>query len=222
MSVAAATLPVASSAVVTLADLLTRLGDVDPRRVRFTPNFGTATEKDVIAVEREEHLLCELVDRVLVEKPMGFRESLLAAAIVEALRAFVIPRNLGLVTAPDGMLRLLPGLVRIPDAAFISWDRLPGGSVPDEPIPLLAPDLAVEVLSEGNTAAEMGRKRREYFTAGTRLVWEVDPHARRVTVYTAPDQSHILTAVETLDGGGVLPGFALPLKALFAEIDRSR
>ena len=120
------------------------------------------------------------------------------------------------------MLRVLPGLVRIPAAAFISWDSLPGGRVPDEPIPLLAPDLAVEVLSEGNAAAEMARKRHEYFAAGTRLVWEVDPHARRVTVFTAPDQSRILTAGETLDGGAVLPSFALPLRALFAEMDRSR
>ena len=51
------------------------------------------------------------------------------------LRDFVVPRNLGLVSGPDGSLRLFPGLVRIPDIAFVSWARIPGGRIPEEPIP---------------------------------------------------------------------------------------
>ena len=116
------------------------------------------------------------------------------------------PRHLGLVTAPDGMVRLAPGLVRIPDVAFVSWARLPGRRVPREPIPDLAPDLAVEVLSESNTADEMARKRREYFAAGVRLVWQVAPLARTVEVYTAPEQVMLLREEDTLEGGEVLPG----------------
>jgi Uma2 family endonuclease len=92
--------------------------------------------------------------------------------------------------------------------------------VPTEPIPGLAPDLIVDVLSESNTDAEMGRKRREYFTAGIRLAWFVDPVARTVTVYTAVDQSTLLHAAHTLDGGAVLPGFGLPLQEPFDELDR--
>ena len=67
---------------------------------------------------------------------MGLRESLLAGVLLALLRAFVIPRNLGLVTGADGMLRLFPGLVRAPDVAFISWDHIPGGRVPEEADPL--------------------------------------------------------------------------------------
>jgi Uma2 family endonuclease len=48
----------------------------------------------------------------------------------------------------------------------------------EQKIPDLAPDLAVEVLSEGNTKAEMVRKVREYFEAGVRLVWLTDPKKR--------------------------------------------
>jgi Uma2 family endonuclease len=204
----------------TLADLLERLGGISPQRVRFHPLPGTATEEDVIAIERREKRLCELVDGVLVEKAMGYRESLLACALIEVLRAFVRPRNLGLVSGADGMMRLFPGLVRIPDVAFASWDRIPNRRVPTAPIPELAPDLAVEILSEGNTEAEMARKRREYFEAGVRLVWLVDPEARTVSVYTAPEQATVLDATQTLDGGVVLPGFTLPLAELFAELDR--
>src|ERR1700675_2673491 len=146
-----------TAAIDTLADLLEHLGGISPKRVRFRPAPGTATEKDVLAIHDREGRLYELVDGVLVEKAMGFGESLLACALIEVLRGFVRPRNLGLVTGEAGMMRLMAGLVRIPDVAFISWGRLPNRRVPTEPIPDLAPDLAVEVLSVGNTPGEMAR-----------------------------------------------------------------
>jgi Uma2 family endonuclease len=204
----------------TLADLLHDLGDIPPERVLLRPPPGTATEADVIALEERENRLCELVDGVLVEKVMGLRESLLAVALAGFLREFAMPRNLGLVSGADGMMRLFPGLVRIPDVAFASWQRVPGGRVPSEPVPGLVPDLAVEVLSAGNTEEEMTRKRTEYFGAGVRLVWLVDPENRTVTVYTGPDQAVVLDESATLDGGEVLPGFNLRLRDLFAELDR--
>ena len=209
-----------ATTIETLADLLAQLGGIAPARVRFRPLPGTATENDVLDVQAREDRLCELVDGVLVEKGMGFLESYLAGALIEILRGFVKPRRLGPVTAPDGMVRLAPGLVRIPDVAFVSWARLPGRRVPREPIPDLAPDLAAEVLSESNTADEMARKRREYFAAGVRLVWQVAPLARTVEVYTAPEQVTVLHEEDTLEGGAVLPGFALPLREFFAELDQ--
>jgi Uma2 family endonuclease len=205
----------------TLADLLDRLGGIPLKRIRFRPSPGTATEADVLAalaLPRKQR--CELVEGVLVEKAMGYRESALALFVAVTLDAFVRPRNLGLVTGEAGTVRLFAGLVRIPDVAFTSWDRLPGRRMPSEPIPTLAPDLAVEVLSPSNTRAEMERKRQDYFTAGVRLVWQVDPDARTVSVYTGVDTVTVLTTRDVLDGGHVLPGFALPLHALFAELDR--
>jgi Uma2 family endonuclease len=207
-------------AIETLADLLKQLGGIAPARVRFRPAPGTATEADVLAVHARERRLCELVDGVLVEKAMGLRESFLAIALSSILWNFVKPRNLGLVTGEGGMMRLVSGLVRIPDVAFISWGRLPDRRVPTDPIPDVAPDLAVEVLSTSNTAGEMARKCQEYFAAGVRLVWLVDPETRTVAVYTAPDQSTTLHEEQTLAGGAVLPGFALPVRELFAELDR--
>src|SRR5262249_685554 len=150
---------------------------------------------------------------------MGYSESVLASYLIVLLDTFVRPRNLGLVTAPDGTVRLWAGRVRIPDIAFFSWDRLPGRRRPREPIPPLAPDLAAGILSRGNTPAEMHRKREDYFAVGVRLVWEVDPEARTVHVYTAPDTATVLTESDTLDGGAVLTGFVLPLRDLFAELD---
>ena len=52
------------------------------------------------------------------------------------------------------------------------------------------------------------------------LVWEIAPDARTVVVYTSPNQFTTLGPADALDGGGVLPGFTLPLQALFGELDR--
>src|SRR5262245_20842093 len=199
----------------TLADLLERLGNIPPRRVRLHPTPGTATEKDVIRILDRENRPCELVEGTLVEKPMGYEESVLAMLIGTFLTNFVRPRKLGLVTGEAGTIKLFPGLVRIPDVAFTSWDRLPGRKWPKTPIPHLAPDLVVEVLSKSNTKPEMRRKLEEYFAAGVRLVWMVDPRRLTVRVHTAVDQSVLIGEGQSLDGGDVLPGFVLPLSELF-------
>jgi Uma2 family endonuclease len=205
--------------VYTLADLLARLGDVPAHRILTQPPPGMAGESDVLEMQTRHQRLCELVDGVLVEKAMGYEASVLAMYIGAILTAFVQPKRLGLVSGADGMMRLFPGLVRIPDVAFASWSRFPKRKIPREPIPSLVPDLAVEVLSQSNTAAEMTRKVGEYFAAGVLLVWIVDPLQRIVTVFTAPDEFTILTDNQELDGGNVLPGFQLKLAELFAELD---
>jgi Uma2 family endonuclease len=115
------------------------------------------------------------------------------------------------------MLRLAPGLVRIPDVSFVAWDRLPDRRIPREPIPDLAPDLVVEVLSEGNTPREMDQKLHDYFAAGVRLAWYVLPNLQEVHVYTAPDRREVVTREHTLHGGEVLPGFTLPVHRLFDD-----
>jgi Uma2 family endonuclease len=186
--------------------------------VRLRPAPGKATEADVLRIHRREKRLYELVDGVLVEKVMGLPESALALDVAYLLRAFLARHDLGFLAGADGTLRLMPGLVRIPDVSFISWAQLPRRERPKEPIPDLALDLAVEVLSEGNTLREMERKVREYFFSGTRLVWLVDPAGRSVQVYTAPDRSAVLTAGQVLDGGDVLPGLALSLEQVFANL----
>ncbi len=209
-----------SPSIKTLAELLDRLGDVPLERIRIHPSFGAATVQDVIDIERQEGKLCELVEGVLVEKVMGFTESRLASFLISLLNAFVIPRNLGMVTGPDGTVELMADLVRIPDVAFTRWERMPGHRCPTAPIPQLAPNLAVEVLSRSNRPGEMAVKRQDYFSAGVELVWEIDPDARTVAVYTSVTAVKTLTQSNTLDGDPVLPGFTLPLQHLFAELDR--
>jgi len=203
----------------TIADVLEHLGGIPLSRVRAVPPPGTATEKDVLAAESRWGRICELVDGVLVEKTMGYYESLVAMLLGRLLGDFVERHNLGIVLGEAGTLRILPTQVRIPDLCVIRWERFPGRRLPREPIPAVAPDLAVEVLSEANTPGEMQRKLRDYFQAGVRLVWYLDPKARTVAVYTAPDCCTVVGEGDVLEGGDVLPGFQLPLRELFARAE---
>jgi Uma2 family endonuclease len=206
----------------TMADLLKQLGDISPHRIRMNPPPGKATERDVLNILHHENRLCELVDGTLVEKPRGVLESCLVGDILRLLGNFVAEEDLGILTAPDGTLRLRLGLVRMPDVAFISWKQLPNRKYPNEPIASLIPELAVEVLSESNTRGEMERKLREYFLAGTQLAWIVDPIQRTVDVHTLPDRCVRLKEGDILDGGTLLPGFRLPLERLFARSRNQR
>jgi Uma2 family endonuclease len=200
-------------------DLLVSLGGVSPKRVRLTPPPGTATVKDVVRLRNKTRRLYELVDGTLVEKVMGVKESFVAVEVAALLKTWNREHNnVGMILGADGMMKLMKKLVRIPDVSFTNWDRVPGRVVPDAPVPDLAPDLAVEVLSEGNTRAEMERKLKEYFLSDVQLVWYIDPRKRVVQVYTSPDDVTELGEADTLDGGAVLPDFAVEVAQLFEQL----
>jgi Uma2 family endonuclease len=204
----------------TAVDLVERFGAIPLDRIRTTPPPGLATEEDAIELTERKVGRFELVDGILVGKDMGAFESMVAGEIIRLIGNFVRPRKLGVVLGEAGMLRLAPGLIRIPDVAFLSMDKFPGGRFPREAALPFAPDLAVEVISRGNTAQEMAEKLRDYFAAGSRLVWYVDPEKRQVEVFISVESRRVVKEGETLDGGDVLPGFEMSLKELFAELPR--
>ncbi|MFN0021965.1 MAG: Uma2 family endonuclease [Pirellulaceae bacterium] len=199
-----------------LAELIDSLGGIPLERIRVDPPLGTGTIDDIVSIEEKEGRLCEMIEGVLVEKTMGYFESEIAVLLAAALIQFVKKNDLGVVTGEGGMI-LFPGnQVRIPDVAFVSWERFLEAEAEGQSVPELVPDLAVEVLSPGNSAGEMSLKLEVYFRAGVRLVWYVDPVAKSVTVYTSVNRSKVIPLEGTLDGGKVLPGFELPVRDLFA------
>lgn len=205
------------SGVRTAADLVEWFGPIPLHRICFDPPPGSATEEDVIEIHNREDRLFELVDGILVEKTMGTYEAYLATVIALLLGNYVREHKLGIVLGADGMMRLAPQLIRIPDAAFISWDRLPGRRVPRDPVADLAPDLAIEVISKWNTHKEMERKLGDYFAAGVRQVWYAYPTTRDFHVYAAPDRWTVFGEDQTIDGGDLLPGLRLAVREVFAE-----
>jgi Uma2 family endonuclease len=136
------------------------------------------------------------------------------------IRAFARAHKLGFVTGEAGTMRLMPGIVRVPDVAFMAWGRVPGNRVPTQPIPDLSPDLAIEVLSASNTRAEMERKTREYFESGTTLVWLVDPESRTIAIHDRDEsEPRIYGGSDVILLDKVLPGFRITPDELFNELD---
>ena len=206
----------------TLADVQARLPGFPAERIRANPSPGTATEQDVLDVLARSDRICELVDGTLVEKTMATNESMLAAALIILISRYLDRNNLGVLAGGDGLLKILPDQIRAPDVSFIRWERLPSRQSPKPAIYAIAPDLAVEILSEGNTEAEMDRKLREYFQAGVRLVWYIQPKTRTARAYTSEHEWTEIGPDGSLLGGEVLPGFILPLAQLFARVDGPR
>jgi Uma2 family endonuclease len=205
------------------AELLDRLGNVPLERIRMHPTPGTATEADVLRLlEAPRKRICELIDGVLVEKPVGFRESTIAGIIIQHIWNYLDKDDLGVAFSPDAPIRIQTGRVRFPDTGFISWKRFPNEELPDDKISKVMANLAVEVLSESNTEKEMELKLDDYFASGVELVWIVDPKTETVAVYISRQNPSVLDITNVLDGGHVLPGFKLPIKKLFARIHRRK
>jgi Uma2 family endonuclease len=157
--------------------------------------------------------LFELIGGEVIEVVSNGKSSAIGAYICGVIAVFVRQHKLGFVTGADGGYYI--GDERyIPDCGFVSKKRQ---AKPTEaaynPIP---PDLAVEVLSPSNTPDDMAIKVDNYLRAGV-VVWVVNPDAQRVTVHRpdAPPKTYGIN--DTLDGGAMLPGFALSVKDTFAE-----
>jgi Uma2 family endonuclease len=202
----------------TFADHLILLGGIPADRVHTDPPPGSATIKDwIAATDRGD--VCELVDGTLVDRPMGFYESLLAVCIAKHISLASDNGRLGVTSGEQGFIRLGESQVRAPDVAFFLRTNLPEGKLPSERVPAICPDIAVEILSSSNTMAEMAQKRKEYFQGGCRLVWMVDPGARNVAVYRSPFQAEIVGWDSYLVGHDILPEFNLLVSKLFNEVD---
>ena len=196
----------------TLEDLVHELGGIPLSRVRVSPPIGEASEAALLVPERR---FCELIDGALVEKAMGYFESRLASILMLMMESWLSKNNIGYAMADGAMTRLQQGLVRIPDACFIRWDRVGSREVPRAPICDIVPNLAVEIISHSNTRAEMDRKRHEYFEAGVELVWIVYPETMTVEVWSTARDCHISGREDMLTGGAVLPGFQLSISEWF-------
>lgn len=201
----------------TAADVWLRAGQVPLERILTVPAPGTATVDDAVNSRRRLNLNCELVDGILVAKPMGYFESKVALALAFFLHQYLDNNPIGEVAGEDGPCETLPDHLRKPDVAFTSFQRINSQSKPTRKALPFAPDLAVEILSPSNTAAEMEKKLREYFAAGARLVWHIEPELQTARVFTAPEHWEDVPATGVLNGDGVLPGFELPLARLFAK-----
>jgi len=157
--------------------------------------------------------------RLIVMPPPKPEHGLVVSRMDRFIGNHVDANHLGRVLAESGyQLSSHPDTVRAPDISFTSNARL-------QPLTgeylQVAPDLAVEVASPGNTVDDMNQKIEQYFAAGVRLVWVLYPKTRTIYVYTSARKVTILGLEDTLEGGDVLPGFAVSVREIFAVLDTS-
>src|SRR6266567_7464366 len=150
---------------------------------------------------------------LVVREPPGLRHGRIALEIAAAIAAHVRAQQLGRVYVESGFkLTSNPDTVRGPDVAFIRETRLPE----PEPVgyPALAPDLVVEILSPTDRPGEVLGRVADWLSAGTRLVWVIDPERRVIRIYRADGADEIVTREQALDGADVVPGFACQLATI--------
>jgi len=146
--------------------------------------------------------------------PTGFSHGLVTSRVGTLLGAFVDARGLGEVVSAGTGFWLAPDTLRGPDCAYISIEKMNSLTEAERYAPF-APDLAVEVVSPGDTASDIRDKVDLYRAAGTRLVWLIYPALRKVDVYLPDGTAREVDAEGTLDGGDVLPGLQIAVKDVF-------
>ena len=211
--------PVADA--VTAAEIVAQFGDVPLFRIVMDPAPGTATEEDIDRVKRETGRLCELIDGTLIEKAVGAESDLMGLELATLVRNAIRGKKIGWVLGAQAFLRLTGRRLRAADVAVVLAYQIPSGRFPSEPAyPDLYPDLAIEILSPSNRPGEMRRKRQDFFAAGTRLIWQIDPAAGTCEIYTSveePDET--IAADGLLDGRDVIPGLSIPLAAVLGAVE---
>lgn len=203
----------------TLADVQQHVGGVPIERIIATPAPGTATEEDLLAVEKDLGLSCELFDGILVAKPMGRFESLLSMVLGQILLNYLDKEPLGFVTGEDDPVRVAKGRVRKADLGFYLNENLPADVVLTQ-ISDLPPDLAIEIISPSNTVREMDLKLEQYFKAGASLAWYIYPPTKTAKLFTSPKKFVEIDASGYPDGRDLLPGFRVRLGELFERAER--
>ena len=160
---------------------------------------------------------CELVaGRIVPMSPGGAEQSFVTANAFRILDGFVRPRGLGRVlTGEVGVYtRRNPDTIRGADVVFVSTERYERRTVALTFLDV-APELVVEVLATRDTVTDVADKLSEYFAAGVRLVWVIDPRARRVYAHRSVADVREAGEADSLSGDDVLVGFSAPVAALF-------
>lgn len=160
--------------------------------------------------------LYEVVHGERIELPSSAFATEMASQLLLHLHCHAKTKRLG--RAIPHTLFDLPSVAtqRRPYMAFVSYDRWPRERpLPREEVWRVVPDLAVEIVTAKTKAEELVAKIREYFQAGVQGVWVIYPALEQIYVYESPTKNRILSKNDHLDGEHILPGFRLPVSALF-------
>ncbi len=156
----------------------------------------------------------ELIDGNWEAKDMGSsRHGGVGTRLIIRLGGFVESQRLGGVYGPDTTFQIGHN-ERLPDVSFISAARMPEEGETDGKW-LVAPDLAVEVVSPSESWAKVNRKIHDYFSSGVQQVWLVSLEFNEIHVYDSPKGMIVLGEDDQLTSEKLLPGFRCSIRELF-------
>ncbi|HEY3108758.1 MAG TPA: Uma2 family endonuclease [Chloroflexota bacterium] len=140
--------------------------------------------------------------------PTGADHGGLEVELAYRLRRALDERPIGRVVVGETGFRLSrdPDTVLGADIAFIRAERLADGRLPRGYFEG-APDLAVEIVSPGDMAAEVDEKVRDWLGAGARAVWVVYPVGPSLVLYRPDGTARRHGLEDEIDGGDAFPGF---------------
>ncbi len=178
----------------------------------------TLTTADELFMMPDDGMRRELVRGELrTMTPAGGEHGAVVQNLSDLVGPFVRMHSLGRAfSAETGFLIATdPDTVLAPDLSFIRRERLPPGRIPTTFL-RITPDLVVEVISPSDRYSEVEEKVLEWLAAGVELVWVLNPRTRTVKIHSRTEGVKLLTEVDELTGGSVLPGFSCPVAELFA------
>lgn len=179
------------------------------------------TEAELQALP-EDGQLHEVVGGELVMSPKNnFQHGSIASRLFLALGNYAQEHRLGVVLDSSTGFWMKNRNCRAPDLSFVSRARLIALGFKGSTRAFFpgAPDLAVEILSPGNTRSEIEGRLRDFFESGARLAWIVDPASQRVQVCHSLTRREFIDSSGFLEGGDLLPGFRYAVADLFVERD---
>ena len=203
-----------------MAEARTLASDTLAPWAEIVPGRGYTTVDDMLALPDDDWRY-EVVEGVLVRMAgSGKRATTIAFSLGAELRAFVRPRRLGVVTGADGVYKFHGAETGLtPDVGYYTAAHNALITDEDGAIPF-APDLAVEVASPSQYGPEMAAKAKTYLEGETRLVWIIWPAKQRIDVWrpSSTERPALTLGVnDALNGEDVVPGFAYPVAAVFAD-----
>ena len=180
----------------------------------LTPAPVVFTPEDVERLSERDGKHYELIDGELNEKAVGTKALFIASRISERLNAALYPAYGFAVVEAMTYCFDRPNHGRKPDVLFVSFQRVPGGKIPDGEL-MVAPDMVVEVLSPANSGLELESKLDEYLAAGVGLVWIVNPDRKTIRIYRGDGTTRLFRDTDTIAGEAALPGFSLRVGDVF-------
>jgi len=209
-----------SSLPITTSDGLEPVWDI----ATLYPSQGDWTEEDYLELTDSTNRLIEFTDGRLefLEMPTEIHQFILLF-LMDRLRQFVEPKDLGTVLFSGLRVRVRPNKIREPDLAFIAKknyelrsNRYWSGA-----------DLVMEIVSSGTASRDRDYEQKviDYVEAGIPEYWIVDPERNEIAVMTLNSDinayvQHSLSRPGDMAASAILPGFAVDVTAVFAAAKR--